>query len=36
MANTEAPTYDLHVDSDLLDHASHLPETVTCHCGYVR
>jgi hypothetical protein len=36
MATTEAATYVLDVDADLLDHASHLPETIECFCGYHR
>jgi hypothetical protein len=36
MAITEAATYVLDVDADLLDHATHLPETIECVCGYVR
>jgi hypothetical protein len=33
---TATHTIDLDVDRDLLEHRTHLPETVTCHCGYVR
>jgi hypothetical protein len=30
------PTHVLNVDQALIDHTEHLPETVTCHCGYRR
>lgn len=26
----------INVDRELLEHRTHLPETITCHCGYVR
>lgn len=29
-------TYDIETERELLDHETHLPETITCSCGYVR
>lgn len=34
--NTQKKVYTLYVDHDLLEHITHLPETIECHCGYVR
>lgn len=36
MTAIEPRTIDLHVDRDLLEHRTHLPETVECQCGYHR
>lgn len=35
MTTLTRPT-TLNVDPDLLEHRTHLPETITCHCGYQR
>lgn len=30
------PTIKLDVDRDLIEHRKHLPETISCRCGYRR